>query len=145
MLSIYYICLDKDWLYPQYHDVDCTKIKKPDELEGIMISPPSPIDKDLLDSIRGSLIGLALGDAMGAHVEFRPRQYLLEHPVSDLQGGGTWGLKQGQVFIELLLKMNIKIDTINALHRRKFACQKWISLFTLYLDGMVNFTANRLL
>jgi len=43
------------------------------------------------------LIGLALGDALGAHVEFRPRQYLLSNPVKDLEGGGTWGLKKGQV------------------------------------------------
>jgi len=42
-------------------------------------------------------MGLVLGDALGAHVEFRPRQYLLEHPVRDLEGGGTWGLNKGQV------------------------------------------------
>ena len=43
------------------------------------------------------MIGLALGDALGAHVEFRPYQYLVEHPVKDLQAGGTWGLEAGQV------------------------------------------------
>jgi ADP-ribosylglycohydrolase len=48
------------------------------------------------------LIGLALGDALGAHVEFRPRQYLVENPVKDLQPGGTWGLKKGQVFMKIL-------------------------------------------
>ncbi|CAF4122747.1 unnamed protein product, partial [Rotaria sordida] len=42
------------------------------------------------------MVGMALGDALGAHVEFRPRQYLIEHPVQDLTGGGTWGLKKGQ-------------------------------------------------
>jgi hypothetical protein len=47
------------------------------------------------------LIGLALGDALGAHVEFRPRQYLLSNPVKDLEGGGTWGLKKGQVVLYL--------------------------------------------
>jgi hypothetical protein len=98
------MCLDKDWLHPQYHDANCTQIKKPDELEGIMSPPPSPIDEKILDRIRGSLIGLALGDAMGAHVEFRPRQYLLEHRVTDLEGGGTWGLKQGQVFMKNMIK-----------------------------------------
>jgi hypothetical protein len=41
---------------------------------------------------------MALGDALGAHVEFRPHQYLVENPVTELEGGGTWGLKQGQVW-----------------------------------------------
>jgi len=61
------------------------------------VDPPGPIDERILDKIQGSLIGLALGDALGAHVEFRPREYLLANPVNDLKGGGTWGLKQGQV------------------------------------------------
>jgi ADP-ribosyl-[dinitrogen reductase] hydrolase len=67
--------------------------------------PPKPIDEKLLDHIRGSMIGLAIGDALGAHVEFRPRQYLLDHPVTDLQAGGTWGLVKGQVFIKLRLNI----------------------------------------
>ncbi|CAF1146541.1 unnamed protein product [Didymodactylos carnosus] len=49
-----------------------------------------------LDQIQASLIGLALGDALGAHVEFRPREYLAQHPVEELIGGGTWGLRAGQ-------------------------------------------------
>jgi hypothetical protein len=85
------------WLNPQYHDKDQTVIVKPEELESNLEEPPKSVDKNLLDCIRGSMIGLALGDALGAHVEFRPHQYLDEHPVTDLQGGGTWGLKEGQV------------------------------------------------
>ncbi|CAF4869543.1 unnamed protein product, partial [Rotaria sp. Silwood1] len=42
------------------------------------------------------MFGLLLGDALGAHVEFRPHAYLLANPVSDLQSGGTWGLEKGQ-------------------------------------------------
>ncbi|CAF3839632.1 unnamed protein product [Rotaria sp. Silwood1] len=61
-----------------------------------MKDPPSPIDEAMLDRIHGSMIGMALGDALGAHVEFRPRQYLVENPVVDLKGGGTWGLEKGQ-------------------------------------------------
>jgi hypothetical protein len=85
------------WLNPQYHDKDQTVIVKPEELESNLEEPPKCVDKNLLDCIQGSMIGLALGDALGAHVEFRPHQYLDEHPVTDLQGGGTWGLKEGQV------------------------------------------------
>ncbi|CAF0771144.1 unnamed protein product [Didymodactylos carnosus] len=44
----------------------------------------------------GSMFGMAIGDALGAHVESRPHSYLVEHPVRDLQGGGTWGLEKGQ-------------------------------------------------
>ncbi|CAF1001054.1 unnamed protein product [Rotaria magnacalcarata] len=49
-----------------------------------------------LDRVIGSLVGLATGDALGASVEFRPREYLLHHPVTDMQKGGTWGLSRGQ-------------------------------------------------
>ncbi|CAF4029909.1 unnamed protein product, partial [Rotaria sp. Silwood1] len=85
----------KKWLCLQYHSDN--QIKKPDELENEMQEPLSPINEKLLDRICGSLIGMALGDALGAHVEFRPHEYLLANPVKDLEGGGTWGLKKGQV------------------------------------------------
>jgi len=50
-----------------------------------------------LDRVQGSIIGMALGDAVGAHVEFRPQAFLEKNPVQDLRGGGTWGLEKGQV------------------------------------------------
>ncbi|CAF0884649.1 unnamed protein product [Rotaria sp. Silwood1] len=54
-------------------------------------------DKDeILARIQGSLVGLAIGDALGASVEFRPHSYMLHNPVSDMQNGGTWGIKAGQ-------------------------------------------------
>lgn len=52
-------------------------------------------DSEILPRIQGSLIGLAVGDALGAHVEFRPKAYLDSHPVTDMEGGGTWGLQAG--------------------------------------------------
>ncbi|CAF4626817.1 unnamed protein product, partial [Rotaria magnacalcarata] len=42
------------------------------------------------------MVGMALGDALGAHVEFRPHSFLVSNPVFNLQGGGTWGLEKGQ-------------------------------------------------
>lgn len=64
-----------------------------------MKPPPGQIDEKILDRIQGSMVGMALGDALGAHVEFRPRQYMLENEVTTLEGGGTWGLEKGQVLL----------------------------------------------
>jgi hypothetical protein len=53
---------------------------------------------------------MALGDALGAHVEFRPHEYLLSNPVKDLEGGGTWSLRPGQVlyFHQILNQRDLK-------------------------------------
>ncbi|CAF3611994.1 unnamed protein product [Rotaria sp. Silwood1] len=87
---------DKPWLDKQFHDIEQTSIKKPDELVSELQHPESEIDEQLLDRILGSIIGLLLGDALGAHVEFRPHDFLRANPVTELQGGGTWGLEKGQ-------------------------------------------------
>lgn len=90
--------VDDRWLDPKYHDEKRKVIMKPDRLEVNLKEPPRhAVDKEISNRITGSMMGLVLGDALGAHVEFRPRQYLLEHPVRDLEGGGTWGLNKGQV------------------------------------------------
>ena len=62
-----------------------------------MTPPPVDINEGLLDRIQGSMLGMALGDALGAHVEFKPHSYLQANPVTDLGSGGTWGLRKGQV------------------------------------------------
>ncbi|CAF1501449.1 unnamed protein product [Didymodactylos carnosus] len=72
-----------------------TTDKKPADMH-LDLPPSHPADKRLLDKIYGSMLGMAIGDALGAHVEFRPRAYLEQNPVQDLQGGGTWGLEAGQ-------------------------------------------------
>jgi len=43
---------------------------------------------------RGCLLGLAVGDAVGTTVEFRPRGSFA--PVTDMVGGGPFGLRPGQ-------------------------------------------------
>lgn len=98
VINVHFTCLEKPWLNLQYHDAARTSIKKPEELEIEMQPPPFELlDEKILDRIAGSMMGMALGDALGAHVEFRPHQYLVENPVADLEGGGTWGLEKGQV------------------------------------------------
>jgi ADP-ribosylglycohydrolase len=46
-----------------------------------------------LDRYRGSILGLAIGDALGAPLEFK--QPGLFEPVTGMTGGGTWGLPIG--------------------------------------------------
>ena len=50
--------------------------------------------KDIIDRARGSLIGLAVGDALGVPLEFKsPGTF---GPVSDMIGGGSFNLKPGE-------------------------------------------------
>ncbi|CAM4743270.1 unnamed protein product [Rotaria magnacalcarata] len=86
---------DKTWLDIQFHDKN-KNVKQPDELENEMNVPSTLINDEILNRIQGSMIGMALGDALGAHVEFRPHQFLVDNPVKDLESGGTWGLEKGQ-------------------------------------------------
>lgn len=44
---------------------------------------------------RGCLLGLACGDAVGATLEFVPRNRIAE-PLTDMQGGGIWKLNRGE-------------------------------------------------
>jgi ADP-ribosylglycohydrolase len=62
----------------------------------IVWPPTEAHDTATLNRITGSLVGLAIGDALGASVEFRPQQYLAAHPVREMMAGGTWGLRAGQ-------------------------------------------------
>jgi len=45
------------------------------------------------DRCRGALIGLAIGDALGAAVEFRPPGSF--EPVTDYRGGGAASTRRG--------------------------------------------------
>ena len=49
---------------------------------------------DVNDRFRGCLLGLAVGDALGTTVEFKPRGTF--PPVTTMVGGGPFGLKPGQ-------------------------------------------------
>ncbi len=46
------------------------------------------------DRFRGALLGLAVGDALGTTVEFKPRGSF--RPVADIVGGGPFALKPGE-------------------------------------------------
>ena len=44
--------------------------------------------------LRGCLLGLAVGDAVGTTVEFKPRGSF--EPLTNMVGGGPFGLEPGQ-------------------------------------------------
>ena len=45
-------------------------IRTPSDLEDQLADPPmANLDQDILDRVQGSICGLAIGDALGAHVE----------------------------------------------------------------------------
>lgn len=46
------------------------------------------------DRVIGALVGLAVGDALGAPIEFAPRDAVRE--VTGMRGGGKFQLKAGQ-------------------------------------------------
>ncbi|MEE1129601.1 MAG: ADP-ribosylglycohydrolase family protein [Methanobrevibacter sp.] len=45
--------------------------------------------------VKDGIIGLLIGDALGVPVEFKRREYLKEHPVSDMMGYGTYNMPPG--------------------------------------------------
>src|SRR5678816_1870204 len=51
-------------------------------------------DEAMRDRVRGALIGLAVGDAVGTTVEFQPPGSF--PPVTDMIGGGPFGLQPGE-------------------------------------------------
>jgi ADP-ribosyl-[dinitrogen reductase] hydrolase len=55
---------------------------------------PSSSMEDVQDRAVGALIGLAVGDAVGTTLEFKPRDSY--PPLEDMVGGGPFGLKPGQ-------------------------------------------------
>ncbi len=60
------------------------------EISGLRTAPSGVIG----GRIRGSLLGLAVGDALGTTVEFKPRGSFA--PLTDIVGGGPFGLKAGE-------------------------------------------------
>ncbi len=46
-------------------------------------------------SFKSALFGVAIGDALGVPVEFSPREKLLQDPITDMTGYGTYNLPPG--------------------------------------------------
>ena len=56
-------------------------------------SPPDGVDPQRRDRCRGALLGLAIGDALGTTLEFRPPGSF--QPLTDMMGGGHFCLRKG--------------------------------------------------
>ena len=52
------------------------------------------LNNEIINKFRGSLIGLAVGDALGVPLEFQPPGTF--EPVTDMVGGGVFDLKPGE-------------------------------------------------
>lgn len=50
----------------------------------------------LKNRFKGALFGLACGDSVGAIAEWKPKEWLLQNPVTGMQDNPTHGLKAGQ-------------------------------------------------
>jgi ADP-ribosyl-[dinitrogen reductase] hydrolase len=79
----------------------------------------------------GSFIGLAIGDALGASVEFMPRDSF--EPVSGMRSGGPWQLEAGQWTDDTIMALCLAESLIN---RRSLdhddVMKKWVAW---YRDG----------
>lgn len=49
----------------------------------------------MIDRIKGALLGIAIGDALGVPVEFKSRAYLKQHQIKEMIGFGTHDQKLG--------------------------------------------------
>jgi ADP-ribosyl-[dinitrogen reductase] hydrolase len=49
----------------------------------------------MIDKIKGTLFGLAVGDALGVPVEFKQREYLQAFPITGITGYGSWNQPPG--------------------------------------------------
>ena len=90
-----YRFLARHWLDLQLSDEN--SIRKPDQFQNRVKHPPEAIGGPILNRIVGSMLGLAVGDALGAHVEYRSHHYLLKRPVTNFCSGRTCGLEKEQV------------------------------------------------
>ncbi|CAF0767046.1 unnamed protein product [Rotaria sp. Silwood1] len=109
---------------------------KPDEFENELTDPPVPIPEEIFDRVHGSMAGTALGDALGAHVEFKPQPALIANPVKDLEGGGTWGLEKGQFTDDTSMTLCLAISLVA--HREFFLYDQLVRYKWWFKNGYMS-------
>ncbi|CAF1489406.1 unnamed protein product [Adineta ricciae] len=78
---------EKVWVHHLFHTDET--IKTIIELENEIMDSAENVDKDILDHVHGSLLGLTIGDVVRASVERQRRTFFLQNPVMDLHGGAN--------------------------------------------------------
>lgn len=68
-----------------------------------------------------ALLGLAVGDAIGVPAEFKSRRYLIEHPIKDMVGYGTYNLPPGTFSDDTSLSMCLAEILAEEYHIEKLA------------------------
>jgi ADP-ribosylglycohydrolase len=81
------------WRQPYINDFTNASEKKNAE-NVMMLKDKQSNCMELVDRYRGCLLGLAVGDALGTTLEFKPPGSLT--PITDMIGGGPFNLKLGQ-------------------------------------------------
>lgn len=112
-------------------------IKKPGELELEMKHHPPHTNEEAPDRIAGSLLGLALGDALGAHVSYEEQSVLQNNRVRDLGFGGTWGLEKGEVAVFEIYYEFRNNHSLTIVHR----CHFRLSVFGHFFDCPSGFSS----
>ena len=56
---------------------------------------PARMEKEKIEKIKAVTLGHAVADAIGVPVEFKKRDELGRYPVTDMMGGGTYGMPEG--------------------------------------------------
>ncbi|GJH02765.1 ADP-ribosylglycohydrolase family protein [Paraburkholderia terrae] len=82
-----------------------------------------------LERFEGCLLGLACGDAVGTTVEFKPRGSF--RPVTDMTGGGPFGLKRGEWTDDTSMALCIATSLVE--HRR-FDARDIMQRFCRWMD-----------
>ncbi|CAF0797507.1 unnamed protein product [Didymodactylos carnosus] len=100
--------------------------------------PKEKDDHTYADKFRGSLLGLAVGDALGAHVEFRPHSYLQQNPVTGLAGGGTWSLEAGKWTDDTSMALCLAVSLI--VHGGFYAYDQLVRYKWWYKSGYLSST-----
>ena len=70
----------------------------------------------LSERFRGSLLGLAVGDALGTSVEFQPRGTFA--PLTDIVGGGPFDLEPGEWTDDTSMALRLAESLLESFARR---------------------------
>lgn len=109
-------------------------MNKKEEMKTIVYSEPAEyfpqIAKELdLQTLKGVMLGHAVGDALGVPVEFCEREELDENPVTDMTGWGTYPLPEGCFSDDT----SMSLATLDSLKKGEIDYEEIMSNFALWL------------